>query len=94
MVFKAICVVTGEKVKGVIRFTQEAENKPTLIEGKIEGLPVGQHGFHVHEWGDNSKGCMSAGAHFNPFKKTHGGPDVCSKVLQIIVWTFKIRQLY
>ncbi|EJD74094.1 superoxide dismutase, partial [Loa loa] len=47
---------------------------PTIINGEIKGLTPGLHGFHVHEYGDTTNGCISAGAHFNPCNKTHGGP--------------------
>jgi Cu-Zn family superoxide dismutase len=42
----------------------------------IEGLTPGEHGAHVHEFGDcSSPDGTSAGGHFNPFDQPHGGRD-------------------
>lgn len=72
---KAVCVLKGDVVSGVVRFNQETEDSPTVIEAEIHGLTPGLHGFHVHEYGDTTNGCTSAGTHYNPFGKTHGGPS-------------------
>ena len=45
------------------------------VHGEVKSLTKGLHGFHVHQFGDATNGCISAGAHFNPFGKTHGGPE-------------------
>ena len=68
----AVCVLEhSDTVEGTILFKQQA-NGPTLIVGKITGLTPGEHGFHIHEFGDLSQGCESAGGHYNPDGVDHG----------------------
>ncbi|XP_038215808.1 superoxide dismutase [Cu-Zn] 2-like [Zerene cesonia] len=61
-------------IHGNITFTQVDTNK-VRVEGVIVGLPAGQYGFHVHEKGDITGGCLSTGPHFNPEHKDHGHPN-------------------
>src|ERR1043166_8219189 len=46
------------------------------VAAEIENLTPGKHGFHIHDKGDCSAAdAASAGGHFNPTHKQHGGPD-------------------
>ena len=77
-VIKAVCVLTGEgNLKGVITFEQTGGI--TKVTGEVEGLAAGDHGFHIHEYGDLTNGCTSAGGHYNPEGKEHGGPEMVER---------------
>lgn len=52
----------------------QAANGQTHVFGEIRGLSQGMHGFHIHQFGDQSAGCKSMGGHFNPLMNNHGAP--------------------
>ncbi|XP_043464624.1 superoxide dismutase [Cu-Zn], chloroplastic-like isoform X2 [Leptopilina heterotoma] len=62
-------------VTGILLISQSVKNGPVTITGTIYGIPPGLHGFHVHEKGDMTKGCISTGKHFNPERVNHGAPN-------------------
>jgi Cu-Zn family superoxide dismutase len=65
---------SGSQAHGSVRFTQMGDR--VKVEGEIAGLSPGRHGFHVHEKGDcSAPDAASAGAHFNPGGKKHGGTE-------------------
>ncbi|KAI9814325.1 MAG: Superoxide dismutase [Cu-Zn] [Thelocarpon impressellum] len=74
---KAVAVLRGDSnVTGTITFEQASESAPTTIQYNITGHdPNAKRGMHVHQSGDNTNGCTSAGPHFNPHSKTHGAPE-------------------
>jgi len=73
----AVAMVEGlgeHKVKGKVTFTQKEDG--VEIVGEFTGLQPGQHGFHVHEFGDCSMADgKCAGGHFNPTGMPHAGPE-------------------
>jgi superoxide dismutase, Cu-Zn family len=72
----AVCVLNptaGNQAHGVVTFTKQAGG--IKIVADLEGMTPGEHGFHVHEFGDcSAPDGISAGGHYNPDKKAHGGP--------------------
>src|SRR5947209_144194 len=75
-VSKAIVVLMptqGNNVSGIVTFTQTAGGIQVVAD--VNGLKPGEHGFHVHEFGDcSAPDGASAGGHFNPEHKDHGAP--------------------
>jgi len=81
-VTKAVAVLhatdKGGDAKGKVTFTKVAGG--IKVEAEITGLTPGEHGFHVHEFGDvSSPGGLSAGGHFNPGKVDHGAPTATKR---------------
>jgi superoxide dismutase, Cu-Zn family len=74
---KAIAILyptEGNKVSGTVTFTEVEDG--VRVRAEITGLTPGNHGFHVHEFGDCSAAdASSAGAHFNPTEQPHAAPD-------------------
>jgi superoxide dismutase, Cu-Zn family len=62
-------------VSGHVLFTRTATG--IRVTGEIKGLTPGEHGFHVHEYGDVSDTAAgkSAGGHFAPRGMPHGAPQ-------------------
>ena len=72
-------------IQGYILFTQDSKKCDVVVQVKLHGLPIGIHGFHIHEYpikseyikklqkGEKIKDlCSTLGGHFNPYKTVHG----------------------
>lgn len=79
---KAKCILEPHNkyynVNGMVNL-EELPDGSTRIFGYVTGLTPGDHGFHIHETGDLSKGCSSLLGHYNPFNKNHGGRTYIDK---------------
>lgn len=61
------------KARGVIVLMQTKQG--VRLRGRVRNLKPGQHGFHIHQYGDlRSHDGKSAGGHFAPKGHKHGGP--------------------
>jgi Cu-Zn family superoxide dismutase len=75
-VTKAVAVLSplgSSGVSGTVTFTKVESG--VRVQAQIKGLKPGDHGFHIHEFGDcRAPDGTSAGGHFNPSGAPHGGP--------------------
>lgn len=63
----------GNELMGTVTFTQDEEGVNVIA--RINGLEPGEHGFHIHEYGDcTASDLTSAGGHYNPYDVQHGAP--------------------
>lgn len=74
MVTAQLAPTRGSNVRGTVTF--EPSGGGVRVTAHLEGLPPGDHGFHLHEIGDcSAPDASSAGSHWNPTNQPHGGPD-------------------
>jgi len=64
----------GFTASGMVIFEKVEEG--VKVTGRIEGLRPGDHGFHVHQYGDiSADDGTSAGGHFNPGGQPHASRE-------------------
>lgn len=76
-IHKAVAVLhpTGNgTTSGIVWF--ESVEGGVKVTARIAGLSPGNHGFHIHEYGDcSADDATSAGGHFNPTGMPHSAPS-------------------
>lgn len=60
-----VVVLRGDSnVSGTVTLEQATESSPTTVSYDVKGNdPSAQRGMHIHQFGDNTNGCTSAGPH-------------------------------
>ncbi len=73
-----MAATTGNNATGMVTFAEVAGG--IQVVARFEGVPEGEHGFHIHEKGDCSSGDgTSAGGHWNPEGVDHAGRDAATR---------------
>ena len=69
---KAVIQGTAEdsSVSGTATLAETANGLQVNVQ--VAGVPAGQHGLHIHQYGDCGDGGKAAGGHFNPDGAPHG----------------------
>lgn len=67
---EVVPVQPNSKAAGTVRLLETRSGVEVSV--RLTGVPPGEHGFHVHEFGDCGAGGEAAGGHYNPLGTTHG----------------------
>ena len=71
--YNAIAIFNSVNVKGEIKFHQCPKKDGCDVYINLYGLKSNtKNAIHIHQYGDERKGCESLGSHWNPYGKTHG----------------------
>ena len=66
-------LVHDNKKRGTVVFHPHPTGGMKIhVDVCIPEMRDGEHGFHIHEYGDMREGCSSMGGHYNPNGTTHG----------------------
>jgi superoxide dismutase, Cu-Zn family len=72
---QGIAYITGNNISGTVKFIEEKKGE-IKVDINLKGVTTGEHGFHIHEFGDCSvPDFSSAGGHFNPIANDHGSRE-------------------
>jgi Cu-Zn family superoxide dismutase len=70
---------SGSNVSGVVYLYQPTPTSATTVYALVSGI-TGNHGFHLHWWGDISRPDGTAtGGHYNPNGTLHGIPPFAQR---------------
>lgn len=60
----------GSPITGTVSF--QDTGKGLKVTATLTGIPMGTHGFHIHEFGSCAEAGKAAGSHYNPKGAKHG----------------------
>ena len=58
------------KIQGKVAFEETGDG--LKVKADFTGVPAGEHGFHIHEFGSCEDLGKAAGGHYNPLDMHHG----------------------
>ena len=66
--------IKGTAMNSLLKGTVTLVDTPAglKVDARLTGLPPGQHGFHIHEFGSCDDMGKAAGGHYNPENAMHG----------------------
>lgn len=75
----ALQPTASHQAHGTVWFVAQNNGKVHIV-ARLEGLqPGSEHGFHIHEYGDETASDgSSAGGHYNPGNEPHAGPEAAA----------------